>query len=377
MTVTRIATACLAAATLTACETKPTEWFRVEPLSVRQADLDAGDKDKQVARTEGAPASVNLDVFELELPPLAPTQQSTQGSGQTQTSTRNAAASPSADAPAKPPVRKVRLTQVSQPDERDAWIAFLIERSTQQCDYHKAGIVATQSIVNGTMGATAGVLGGVGALVTGATAARIFSGSAGMVTGLRAQYNEVFYQNLISTAVVRKIDEMRNTKYASIKAQLGKPMAEYSIHRAMLDIGEYHNACSFYAGLVALTDEKQRLKPLGDSLQLQITATKASIASLKADLDATETKLGSATNTEIKTLHTDRIRELRQSLRDQDMHLRSLQNQLSIVGASTGKPEDGKEPDAPPANGADGANPGDGTPKAAPQTPVQQAPIKR
>lgn len=335
MKLIRITAATAAAISVSACNL--IEFYRVEPLTIRAADLPKNQAGEQIVEAPGGVLrSVNLDSFKLKI----------------------------GDA-------TLGINEVQTKEQRNAWISFLLNRSAEQCDYHQAAIITTQSAVNGIAGGTAGVLGGAGALVTGATAARILSGSAGAVTGLRAQYNEVVYQNLISTAVIRKIEELRAPKRADIKKAMEADIGRYNIHQALLDINEYHTLCSFHVGLVALTDDKQSLRPLTGSLEAQINSAKEAIEDLETRIDNELAKLANPSSQQASVSNA-RIEEWRRSIRDQEAIRRSAQNQLSIaatLSGDTGK-KNGTAGDA--GSGGNGAGTAAGNANGATPPPAKQ-----
>lgn len=257
-----------------------------------------------------------------------------------------------------------RIWEVQTADERNEWMTFLIQRAEEHCDYHKAAIIASHSTVNGMFGVAATVLGGSGALVTGATAARVLSGLAGMVTGMRSQYNEVFYQNLIASAVVRRIDELRDAQRAALFDKIRDTntadIKKYTVRHVVLDVNRYHYLCSFYVGLVALTDDKQRLAPLAQSLDAQINVTRDAIDRYKTEIKSAET--AASTSDYAK----ERLKTLYASLSEMERQLRSLETQRAVAVAhgarvaplSIEKPADKPADDKSPADAADAAKKG-------------------
>jgi hypothetical protein len=92
---------------------------------------------------------------------------------------------------------------------RDALKDVLLQRSDAICIATKSQIAATSDWINFGLGENTTILGGIGAIVTAATPARVLSGLAGISNASRSQVSETFYQNAVKVAIMQKIDELR------------------------------------------------------------------------------------------------------------------------------------------------------------------------
>lgn len=142
---------------------------------------------------------------------------------------------------------------------RDSLIDTIQRRSEKICAEHQASILANSSTANFTTGFISTGLSAVSAAVGGETIKTILSTSSSIVnaggTGIRAE----FYQNLLAAAIVKKISEVRaETLQAINQKQKDSSVAEYGIDAALLDVEKYHKQCSFYIGLVELTDDADK-----------------------------------------------------------------------------------------------------------------------
>ena len=135
--------------------------------------------------------------------------------------------------------------------------AALVERSNLICQYTEAQIVGTNDWINFGLGETTTVLGAVGAVVTAATPARIFAGLAGLVNSTRSQVNEIFYQNALKVALIQKIDAIRADKLALMNSHVHDDLIQYSLEEMVADVREYHKNCSFFAGIVGLSQPNE------------------------------------------------------------------------------------------------------------------------
>lgn len=142
---------------------------------------------------------------------------------------------------------------------RDSLIDTIQRRSEKICAEHQASILANSSTANFTTGFISTGLSAVSAAVGGETIKTVLSTSSSIVnaggTGIRAE----FYQNLLAAAIVKKISQVRaETQQAINQKQKDSSVAEYGIDAALLDVEKYHKQCSFYVGLVELTDDADK-----------------------------------------------------------------------------------------------------------------------
>lgn len=135
----------------------------------------------------------------------------------------------------------------------------LMYLSEQQCEQHLAGIVANSAAFNFGLSTLTSLLGGLGSIVTGADATRALSGSAAFTNATRDSLNESFYQRHISTAIQSAIRSKRSEKKTALVSALeSKAYADYTGEALIVDIADYHNACSLHAGLTYLTDASRQ-----------------------------------------------------------------------------------------------------------------------
>lgn len=167
--------------------------------------------------------------------------------------------------------------------KRNNLMDHLIGLSNQFCGQHKSEIIANAAVTNLTLSSVTTVLGGAGAIFTGATAARVLSGSAATTNAIRSNVNEQIYANMLAGAVIQKIDELREKKRMELNQKRGFGNERYSAWAMLDDVSEYHEACSFYAGLSALADKSKRIAT-ADEIRGRIDA-------LKSQRDANDTRI--------------------------------------------------------------------------------------
>jgi hypothetical protein len=132
----------------------------------------------------------------------------------------------------------------------------IIDRSNSICDYHKGAIIAQKSMFDFSTSLLSTLLGTASGAVGGETAARILGAASGGVTATSAALNASIYQNLLTTAIIKSIENSREEfKANTIKPKRNESAANYSVDQAIIDANDYHRLCSFYRGIVALADD--------------------------------------------------------------------------------------------------------------------------
>jgi hypothetical protein len=109
--------------------------------------------------------------------------------------------------------------------KRNRFQDYLIWRSEQQCERHKAAILSTQSSTNFVLNTVTTGVAAVGAIVV-APATNILSAIAAISSGTRSHFNEDFYRQFLAPAVVKRINIDRSNKYAEIMGKRGLQVIE-------------------------------------------------------------------------------------------------------------------------------------------------------
>jgi len=130
------------------------------------------------------------------------------------------------------------------------------------------------------LGAT--VFSGVSAIVTGAAATHYATGAT-ILNGAKTAMNAEVYQGLFATAIIKAIEESRGKKKNEILAKQLEDTGKYSVDTAVVDAQDYHFRCSFYHGLVVLTeDSKKRATPSREELLGKIKVLREEMATNNA-----------------------------------------------------------------------------------------------
>jgi hypothetical protein len=108
---------------------------------------------------------------------------------------------------------------------RNRFQDYLLWRSEQQCERHKAGILSTQATTNLALNTVTTATSAIAAIVV-APAASILAAIAAITSGTRSHINEDIYQRYLAPAVVKKINSDRENMFAAIMSKRGIPISE-------------------------------------------------------------------------------------------------------------------------------------------------------
>ena len=142
-------------------------------------------------------------------------------------------------------------------EHRNRLQADIIRRSNEICTAHKGKILANQAIFSFSTRLLSTILSGVSAAVGGEVVKSALSTAAAAAGATGAEIDANFYQNLLATAILNKIDELRTTEYNRILDEQKKSPENYTVNQAVLDAANYHANCSFFVGVMALATDKQ------------------------------------------------------------------------------------------------------------------------
>lgn len=175
---------------------------------------------------------------------------------------------------------------------------YLISRSDQMCEKHRAGILAGQATTNLTLNTLTTGLSATAAIVV-APATNILAALGAMSSAVHSHVNADLYQKYVAPAIVRKINDTRAEKLKEILAKRSKPardtakpsvatsVRDYTPEAAIGDVEQYNQYCSFAWAISNLTDPTAKFSDssLGiqqriDLLRKQWLANKDQIAKL-------------------------------------------------------------------------------------------------
>jgi len=172
---------------------------------------------------------------------------------------------------------------------------FLIGRSNLVCDKHTAAIISGSSTTNFVLAEVTTLLSGLGSLFTAESTIRALSGSAAITNATRAQYNEAFFQNMLNSTIVSAIRESRKILLAEMEVRRTSDLNAYSGYQMIDDVIQYHLACSFYSGLVALKEAAQKIRPTTADVGLRINSVRDQLTNIRGEI----TRAASARDTSL------------------------------------------------------------------------------
>lgn len=164
---------------------------------------------------------------------------------------------------------------------------YLLSRSDEICDVHKSQIYGNRTAMN-TIFQILATGAGIAGSMSGAGAAQALAGAAGFLTGGQAIMNEEIYQNLVTQAILKEIEDSQQTyktekqsEYSSIHTN-NSPI---NFGKIRLDAIEYHNKCSFYTALTSLLNRSSKGNTSNKALSV-LTKKKEDVDSAITDLES-------------------------------------------------------------------------------------------
>ena len=129
---------------------------------------------------------------------------------------------------------------------QDLAISKVLIESVEICTNHMKTIYGNDAAWNISSGTFATFTSGWAAISSGGQA-KLLSALSAFSNGERSLVNETIYKNQVTASIGIKIGEMREEKGNAIRSKIGKD--DYSVAQAEYDLLDFHNSCSFYAGL--------------------------------------------------------------------------------------------------------------------------------
>lgn len=125
----------------------------------------------------------------------------------------------------------------------------ILAASNQACGDYKQELKQLDSEVNFVLGSLTTGLAGAGAIFTGVDIVRALSGAAGIASGVRAKFNEDFFQSLTIQVITDGLESKRQEIYEKILEDREQGVVKYPVQRAIKDAIKYHENCSLISGL--------------------------------------------------------------------------------------------------------------------------------
>ncbi|PXX41380.1 hypothetical protein [Undibacterium pigrum] len=165
----------------------------------------------------------------------------------------------------------------------------LIWASESACTDYMSSVRKSFTRTNLNLGAATTVFGTLGSLVTSINTARVFSGAGAISSGLRAEYNDVYFASQAFELVSKAIRATREKALKRIHDnRQAKGIKEYTLEGAIADTMTYHSYCNVMAGLEEAADAVTRerdpgLKRINELLQGANTGATFSLGTATID----------------------------------------------------------------------------------------------
>lgn len=147
---------------------------------------------------------------------------------------------------------------------RDRVQERLIWASESACSDYLTSVRKSFTSTNLNLGGATTLLGALGSVLTSATATRVFSGAAAVTSGVRAEYNDVYFSSQAFELVSKAIRSVRDKTLKGIRDERrGKSAKDYTLEAAVGDAVRFHGTCNVLAGLEEASDAVTRERDPG------------------------------------------------------------------------------------------------------------------
>lgn len=142
---------------------------------------------------------------------------------------------------------------------RDRLQDRLLVASNEQCREFKLKTKLARDMTDLVLGGITTLTSGLGAIFTPVTTVRALSGSAAIVSGIRAETLQTIYADKTVQVFTAAIDKRRKKIFGEIEQKRAKEINDYTVEAAISDATEYHAACTLIAALeeISAAIEKQ------------------------------------------------------------------------------------------------------------------------
>ncbi len=135
----------------------------------------------------------------------------------------------------------------------------ILAASQERCEEYVQFIDKQDANTNLWLGSLTTLTGGLGAIFTPVSTVRALSGTAAILNGGRAEFNETYFASKTIEVIRGGIESRRNELYTTIKTNQEKEISNYTVEAAIKDAVQFHGACSLSAGLEKITEALERV----------------------------------------------------------------------------------------------------------------------
>lgn len=181
--------------------------------------------------------------------------------------------------------RLAGMDPMSAMRHRNAVQDRILAVSTSRCNVFKTYLRRQQSDTNFLLGSITTVAGALGAILPGVRASRNLAGTAGIFSGVQAEFNSSYYSNLAAHVIVQGI-EVRQQRLASelMKERSTRLITDYGMEAAIKDALYIDGTCSTVVGLIEAAESIKEVTNPGLPRAAEVIASvKAMSAIAQAD----------------------------------------------------------------------------------------------
>ncbi len=140
----------------------------------------------------------------------------------------------------------------------------IIAASNQRCANYKKHVRRTYTTNNAILGGFTTLAAGLGSIFTSESVVRSLAGTAGILSGVRAEINEVYFQQNTIQLLAQGFEDRRKEILEEIlNRRSSAGIEDYNVELAVADAILYHDACSMLTGLQRLALNQKRAEEPG------------------------------------------------------------------------------------------------------------------
>jgi len=125
----------------------------------------------------------------------------------------------------------------------------ILAASNQRCGEYKKFLKQFDSGTNFFLGSLTTAVAGAGAIFSATSTVRALSGAAAIISGVRSEFNQVYFSSQAIQVLSAGFDSKRKELYENMLKNRPNNMTKYPVEAAVKDAVEYHENCSLLAGL--------------------------------------------------------------------------------------------------------------------------------
>jgi hypothetical protein len=168
----------------------------------------------------------------------------------------------------------------------------IMAASERRCNHFLIEFRKIHADTNFGIGMATTLSAGLGALVPGVQASKNLSGIAGILSGVRGEFNDSYYANLATSVIIRGIEESRAEARQKVREQANMSATKYSMAAAINDAIVFDGLCSVAVGLDKANEALTKLADPGlDAMNRAMLKTSVSNRIARREFDGLDEDL--------------------------------------------------------------------------------------